>query len=419
MRLLIINYYYSPMTDAHAYRWAQLIDYIAEVRPSIEIDVLTSKVIGIENETKLGNVNISRIGLIPYRLEGSSESTVAQNRPGALGKIVSSIKSGLRKVYRQFYWPDGLWHWMLPLLIALRKKRPGSYDLIISYAPTFSSHVAVLATVKHLVVPGKGKWIADYGDPFAISETMQPNNFRVYRKLNHVVEQKILKSADAVVFTNDATHGAYLEKYDMANRSKVIPHMVNVEMFFSPNCRSPKSKRINVVYVGALHKSIREPWVAIEKLTKVFDVLISIGFEPVFNLYGPTNGVDLTGYAVGSVRWHGKIDREKAVGIMRTADVLVNIDNINCIMSPSKIVEYVATGKPIINISNSGDVDSELIRRYIDEGRALGVGPDSDERWLADSLVNILSSADPTLDDVEKLIGPYSINAVMNAYLGE
>jgi glycosyltransferase involved in cell wall biosynthesis len=419
VRLLIVNYYYSPMTDAHAYRWAQLVDYIAEARPSIEVDVLTSKIRGIEDKSELGTVNISRVGLVPYKLGDSSEITGAPDKSGFINRTASSIKECLRKIYRRFYWPDGLWHWMPALLVALKNKPSGSYDLVISYSPTFSSHLAVLAMAKHLLVPSTGKWIADYGDPFAISETMQPNNFAFYRVLNHALEQKIINSADAVVFTNSATHDAYLETYNLANKSRVIPHMVNEELFFSPSCRSPQQKKINIVYVGALHKAIREPWVALEKLSKAFVILQHFGYEPAFNLYGPTNGIDLTRYVAGAIQWHGKVDREKAIEIMKGADVLVNIENMNCIMSPSKIVEYVATGKPIINISNSGSADSELIRKCIDEGRAMNFHADSDCRWIADSLITILSSVDLTLEEVKALIGPYSINAVMKAYLGE
>ena len=97
----------------------------------------------------------------------------------------------------------------------------------------------------------------------------------------------------------------------------------------------------------------------------------SRGYTVVFDIYGASNGVDVTSVCDSTIRWHGPLDRECVREVMQGAHFLVNIENINCSMIPSKVVEYVATGKPLIDIANTDKDVSDLIERYADIGKAI------------------------------------------------
>ena len=51
-----------------------------------------------------------------------------------------------------------------------------------------------------------------------------------------------------------------------------------------------------------------------------------------------------------NIIFHGEVDSETALKCMLSADVLVNIGNTVLNMMPSKLLTYISTGKPILNI---------------------------------------------------------------------
>ena len=66
-------------------------------------------------------------------------------------------------------------------------------------------------------------------------------------------------------------------------------------------------------------------------------------------VYGPLNGFTPEELSADFVRYEGLIERDVAILYSRSNCILINVENINCVMTPSKVVEVVATGNPIIN----------------------------------------------------------------------
>ncbi|ASD63971.1 hypothetical protein [Bdellovibrio bacteriovorus] len=93
-----------------------------------------------------------------------------------------------------------------------------------------------------------------------------------------------------------------------------------------------------------------------------------------FNVYGPPNGFHFE--VDGDIsKYHGPLSREGAISAVKLADILVNVENTNCVMTPSKVVEYVATGKPIINIM--ADLGSTPLLRSLSADRCLNIRHDA------------------------------------------
>jgi hypothetical protein len=71
------------------------------------------------------------------------------------------------------------------------------------------------------------------------------------------------------------------------------------------------------------------------------------------------------------------VDHAVVAQAMRESDVLVNIGNTSRNQLPSKVVEYAALGKPVINIAQiEGDSSTEFFGDY---PKALSLMSDSDE----------------------------------------
>lgn len=104
---------------------------------------------------------------------------------------------------------------------------------------------------------------------------------------------------------------------------------------------------INCVFVGNLYKDIRDPIY----LLKIFSglsnkkiVLHCVGGGDIDQLY---NFRETLGERI---KIYGVVQHEKATNVLLDADILINIGNNIPNQMPSKIFDYISTGKPIINI---------------------------------------------------------------------
>ena len=352
MRILIVNYYYPPLIDAHAYRWEQIAKYWA--KSGHQVEVIAGRIRGVPDRRSESGVEVARVGVIARSAQVSPPSGNAALQPR---RLRARIMDFLRPLYRKLYWPDAAWHWIPSLLLELVRRRGNRYDLVISYYPCMGAHLGV-AALKYFAKYPNFKWIADYGDPFSTSLTMQPNNYAVYDRLNKRTERSLACSADFMVFTNEATADAYRVALEPHENVQVIPHLVNIERLYSEGFRSRRDVDAQVVlyYIGGFHKNIREPG-------RLFDLVRGLnkggGGEYLLKIYGPLNGFSLAELSPADcpeIMYLGPIERDKAIEILKAADAIVNVDNENCIMTPSKIVECISTGRPIVNITNKGTI---------------------------------------------------------------
>lgn len=343
MKILIINYFYPPIGRAHSFRWQELSQYWAE--QGHDVSFVTSR---FEEKRFDKNINLIEVG-----------SKVSKNRFNVSSAKVDQVtvkarlKYLLKILYRKIYWPDGLWYWIFPLFLKLFKIRKQHYDYVVTYSPTFVSHLGGLFFKK--ISKKDIFWIADYGDPFSISESMQPNNFKLYRKLNYFFENKVLVNADKTVFTNEMTLCAYKEKFGNF-RYEVIPHAVNIDKFYAEP-KVIKLNNIRLVYVGSFHKGIREPYETLKYINSLIGIARLNGMNIYFDVFGPLNGIDITNHETDEIKFHGSIPRDEAIEKIKSANILINIENSNCVMSPSKMVEYLATGNPIVNFYHDKPTD--------------------------------------------------------------
>ena len=114
------------------------------------------------------------------------------------------------------------------------------------------------------------------------------------------------------------------------------------------------SAHINLLYLGTVYGDIRKP----EVLFKLFQKMVEK--EPRLRLYvvGKKFGADadryLTEYSEklgDKLRCYAPIPPEQTADLLLRADVLVNMGNTVNNQMPSKVVEYISTGKPILNLS--------------------------------------------------------------------
>lgn len=366
MKILLVNYYYAPMVSAHAYRWTQLSAYWA--KKGHEVHVICSSIDGSVCENIVDNVSVSRVGLI--RAKKIRSEQINSTDSSARQKYSAVAKSFLRFFYRKIYWPDGLWYWSFSVIGELIKRRSLDYDLVVSYSPSFTAHLAVLFFRK--ICRRSFYWVADYGDPFATSITMPNNNTQLFRRLNFLADSAVLRNASKVCFTSNNTYEDYCSTFGTMSNACVIPHMADISDVYENTKHVVNPAFVRLVFIGNFHKGIREPFLAAKIIERIAEYLsLNNDTRVVFDIYGASNGVDLASICSSVVKWHGPLERSCTAKVIGEADFLVNIENTNCSMIPSKIVEYIATGKPIIDIAKTYADVPPLMAAYAMEGKAM------------------------------------------------
>jgi glycosyltransferase involved in cell wall biosynthesis len=378
MKVLIINYYYPPVVGAHCYRWHQIAQHWNKA--GHEVHVVTSKVAGLPSMRDESGITVCRTGLVAQKALVRGSLVMASSGKKSLR---TRFLDFLRPLYRKLYWPDAMFHWLPFALWQMWKRRNTSYDVVVSYYPVFASALSAWFYRK-VSKDASFAWIADYGDPFSTSESMPPNNYALYRRLNIFTERFVAREIDVIVLTSAETMAGYLSAgIARADKLEVIPSLVDVDLFYAKEkvaVGADFSAEIHLVYIGALHRNIREPGILYELVAALNDS--QAGPRIVLDMYGPNNGVETAPEGNSWVRYHGPVVREDAIALMRGAHVLVDIGNDNCSMIPSKITEYVATGKAILAMRGNGR-SHPAMTRYGDYGRVLAVDK---HRWEAADL---------------------------------
>ncbi len=105
--------------------------------------------------------------------------------------------------------------------------------------------------------------------------------------------------------------------------------------------------KINLVFVGVFYEDIRNPVPLFEFISKIEneDIVLNIvggGCEEIVEEWAAK-------YPNKIIR-HGYRSLEAALNAMQRADILMNVDNTAKNMLPSKVNDYISTGKPVVNL---------------------------------------------------------------------
>lgn len=111
-------------------------------------------------------------------------------------------------------------------------------------------------------------------------------------------------------------------------------------------------EKINLFFVGKFYSDIRHPQYLFDIMEQLRDTNI------VLHIVGPVGemGFDkdyINKYfrnTIPNIRIHGAVSSEEADDLLLHADALVHVGNAIDSLMPSKILDYISSGKPILNI---------------------------------------------------------------------
>lgn len=427
LRLLVISFSYRPALNARAFRWTALAEKLAA--DGARVDVVTAWVPGAPERETVNGVRVHRAGwrcLERMRVRLQRQRTGARTAADAgTASAPRRLLAGLRNllvvhVWRNIYWPDTSVLWYFPARsLAASLVNSEAYDAVVSVAPTFT---AVLVG-RHATRNGrKTRWIMDLGDPFSLQEESPPNNAALYGALNRFVERRALRAAAAVSVTNEATRELYASAFpESAHKLTVIPPLLSVPEAAAASPFPNQENVLRLVFVGTLYKGLRAP----DFLIRAFAALVERNTGPHLELhfYGDSSACGESFAALPDligrhVFLQGVVDRRVVAAAIEHGDVLVNIGNATTHQLPSKLVEYVASGKPILNIARtSEDSSARFLAGYPDHLTLIdrGNGPGLEEAAALTAFLRGVPRRLPEAD-LETWLAPHRLDRIAHAY---
>jgi glycosyltransferase involved in cell wall biosynthesis len=289
--------------------------------------------------------------------------------------------------------PDPNAGWLFPAvargMAAAIRYRP---DVLYSTAPPWTGQLVtrVLASL-----PGC-PWVADFRDPWARApwrETRTP----AARRAAEVLEQAVVRKADAIVFTTRTNLEEYTSYYGstLASKFRLVRNGSDREEFDGVEPLPPAS-RFTLLHAGSLYGG-RSPGVLFAALAALRDRGVIDDESFCFRQIGR---VALTGFDFEAERarfgLEGLVEivpskpRREILREMVSASCLLLLQPGTLVSIPGKLFEYVAAGRPILAIAENGET-SDLVRA---SGRGLAVLP-GDQPGIEQAIETLISSRAP------------------------
>lgn len=369
MRILYISWYFPPTNTIAARRTGKMVKRFVDLGCSVE--VLTG--VHVRNPNQPDQM----VKTVPfYDLDGAINPIDHMRRlkggnTKASGQDLSVQRS--KKVYRQ----TRIWKWLREIYTygalfpdkhtgwgrhlkpaveeALERFEP---DLVYVSAPPHSQVLHVSSALAGTGTP----WVAEFRDLWAHEPFPHAPEWR--RWLDKIVERRALKTAAGIVTVSDPWAEHYRRTYPK------IPAHTTMNGFdpkdFSFDIEQPEpSKRVEVIYAGALYPGRRDPsplFQAIQQ-SNLTPEDIRVSFYTDYNniIEDLAHKFEVTAY----VKLNPPTDYYSILKIQKQSDILLLLqwtDPRNNGNVPAKVFEQLALRRPILCIGPLEGVPARLIR---------------------------------------------------------
>jgi glycosyltransferase involved in cell wall biosynthesis len=357
--LLLLSYAFQPDNTPAAARPNQLYRFLPEfnVRPV----VFASSYEGSSNDDQ----DVYRV---PYKTHSA-------------GTMLASSLAGW---FMRFLAPyNDRWPWVPHAVSAAAQYiETHSVDAIYSTSPFLASHFAAMWLKRAFGLP----WIADFQDPIC------DNPFRTRRWIfpyDKIIERLIFGSADRIIANTDTIERVWRERYPQwAHKMSVLWNSFDPDEHVVSLPGVAKHRR-TIAHIGSLYGG-RHPAQLLHSLKRLKiepdDICVKLVGPIDEGVYSSYGGLLEEMRDLGLLQFrNGLVPREDALRETAEADYLLLLDvnekNV-AFQVPSKLLDYIRIGKPILAYTPKGSpVESILARSGI---AYLSIAPDEPEA-IADS----------------------------------
>lgn len=223
----------------------------------------------------------------------------------------------------------------------LKKINADKYDLIVTVSARYYQTDAVM---RYCNDTGQ-KFVFYQVDPCGTNMGMPEENADV----RVAFEKELYEKAEAVITTP-----IIFEEHKNTMNADALGKVVCMEfpLIVKPkgiSMRNEKKLRLPVcMFLGNIYGGIRNP----DYTLRLFRPLIEQG-KVALHFVGVRREEFSAEFSDLDIKCYGTLPLEEAANLMQEADFLINIGNSVINQVPSKIFDYISTGKPIINVCKS------------------------------------------------------------------
>ena len=232
--------------------------------------------------------------------------------------------------------------------------KSNSIDVLISVSFPFYNHIAAFELKKRYPTI---KWITFTTDPISYSESNPLPSSKI--KLARKQEQEVYDGCDFCICTEEL-HS------NIVNDFKITPQKVMpLPFLISPLERREGVQhkkyggKLSVLYAGYVYYKIRNPRLMIEVFSRMkgVELFLFVRGDRFCRKYFSELRYD-------NVHINDMVSRESYLQLLADSDVFVNLSNTVRLQAPSKLLELISTGKPVINFFHHHDTGYFIIEKY-------------------------------------------------------
>ena len=326
MRIVIVSGTMFPYISARSFRTTELAKGFAKLGHDVTLYTILGNYDYSQFEAQYPSLHIKSLGKSHFGnpdSDGRNKRSVIQR---ALTRLLYNVIDYPRCEY--FY----------KTMKALRSEE--KFDYLITIAHPYGTHWgAAFYKKKHLNNLKFKYWASDCGDPF-----MGDPDVKRWKILLQPLEKFWGGMTDRIVIPVNNGKDAYYE--EVQEKISVIPQSVDFSSFELAEYK--KNEVPTFFYSGAVYPKMRDPRAFLEYLSSVeydFKFIAYVSSDIVFGEFKNVLGDKL------EIRRY--IPRHELVRVMSTMDFLININNNSSVQTPSKLIDYSISKRPILNISTT------------------------------------------------------------------
>ncbi len=227
-------------------------------------------------------------------------------------------------------------------------------DIMISNSTPFELHV-IASKIKNKF--NYIKWYPVLFDPFIYNFTFSQEKKQIEKRKR--ISQRIFKNADKIFYTKGILSENHYNNCVLDYEDKIVEITIPNLVDLTGDDKVVQNEQIQLTFAGMFYNDIRNP-------KEMINILNQLGQEFKINICG-TGCEDQLDKLKNNPLYDlkGKLSRKECLNLLNNSNILINLGNTITNQMPSKVLEYIGMGKPIVNFYFSDkDISLYYLKKY-------------------------------------------------------
>jgi len=335
MKILLVSNAFYPEISPRSYRATELAREFS--RQGHKVEVITK----FRNHDYSDFISGTSIVIKMWESGSLPEVKIAKRNPWTF--LSRALKRALLVLF-EYPAIEDMFH------VRKMLRREKGYDLMISFAVPYPVHwgVAWAMNVREKIAD---KWVADCGDPYMgdVLDSFRKPFYFAY------LEKWFCRRADFISIPIEKAKPGYYSEFH--HKIRIIPQGFDFDLKKEKVSRN-ENPVPTFAYAGTFLQGARNP-------EPLMQFLADLDFQFKFLVF--TNKPDIL--EKYKLLLHEKlivsdyIPRQELMEVLKEMDFLINFDNNTELNSPSKLIDYAITKRPVLNITR--DFNGEDLKAFL------------------------------------------------------